>query len=84
MSSRPALRRILTRLAVHNLRAPGEALRALELFSAGWPGEHPGEENARLQVYAVLGTLRKLGLGDALISDDRGHHLASSVNVLFV
>jgi tetratricopeptide (TPR) repeat protein len=84
MSSRPALRRILTRLAVHNLRAPGEALRALELFSAGWPGEHPGEENARLQVYAVLGTLRKLGLGDALISDDRGHHLASDVSVRFV
>jgi hypothetical protein len=84
MRQRPALRRILTRLAMHALSAPGEPYRALELFAAGWPGENPGEENARLQVYAVLGTLRKLGLGDALISDDRGHLLSARTSVHFV
>ncbi len=83
VGERPALRRILTRLGVHALRAPGRPHRALELFAAGWPGENPGEENARLQVYAVLAMLRKLGLGEALISNDQGHLLSPSVAVRF-
>jgi len=82
-SERSAMRRILVHLAFRASAAPKTAQSASALFAAGWPGENPGEENARLQVYAVLGGLRKAGLGDFLVAGSDGHFLDPSLAIVW-
>lgn len=81
---RAAMRRILVHLALRASAAPHTPQSAMSLFAAGWPDEHPGEDNALLQVYAVLGSLRKTGLGDLLVAEQAGHYLSSSLTVSWV
>ncbi len=82
-TERSAMRRILVHLAFRASAAPKIAQSASALFAAGWPGENPGEENARLQVYAVLGGLRKAGLGDFLVAGSEGHFLDPSLAIVW-
>ncbi len=84
VSERGAMRRILVHLALRAHAAPKLAQSASALFAAGWPGEHPGEENARLQVYAVLGGLRKAGLGASLVAEPGGHYLDPALGITWV
>ncbi len=83
-SERGAMRRILVHLGLRASAAPNIAQTASSLFAAGWPGENPGEENARLQVYAVLGGLRKAGLGAYLVADANGHYLDPAPAITWV
>ncbi len=83
-SSRTAMRRILVHLAVRATAAPRVVQSAAALFAAGWPGENPGEENARLQVHAALGGLRKAGLGELLVAEPGGHFLDPTLCVTWV
>jgi hypothetical protein len=83
-TTRPAMRRILARLAFAARARPGQAQSDRALFAAGWPSEHPGEETARMQLYAVLGSLRKLGLGEYLRATDQGHVLDPQLPIVLV
>jgi tetratricopeptide (TPR) repeat protein len=81
---RPAMRRVLRRLALSATFAPAVPHTTESLFAAGWPEEHPSEENARLQVYAVLSNLRRVGLSDFLIAERDGTYLDPRLPVVLV
>jgi tetratricopeptide (TPR) repeat protein len=82
LSHRDTLRRVLGALMRARFEDGGVALDAEALFAAGWPGERAKPTAATSRVYVALSTLRKLGLGDALIKDDEGYRLDPEVPIL--
>lgn len=64
-------------------RRPGTAFDLAELFEIGWPEQgNIDPEAADKRVYAAVGTLRKLGLGDLLMTTDQGYLLDPTIEVL--
>lgn len=81
VSRRSRLRLTLLALAEALDRAPGTPLETHELFEAGWPGQRIQHEAMRNRVYNAVATLRKLGLGDVLLSLDGGYLLDPGLRV---
>ena len=73
LARRVAPWRILLALTRRQLARPGGRLTVSDLQEAGWPGETLVHESARARVYVAVSTLRKLGLGELLESDEDGY-----------
>jgi hypothetical protein len=70
VSRRPNLRRLLLSLTTQRIGAPGEALSLDAIFRSGWPGERAKRDAAENRARVAMARLRKLGLGDLLVSRD--------------
>jgi len=81
LARRHALRLILKRLAEHRLAAPGGALTLDALLEAGWSGERMHPEAGARRVYTAVWTLRRMGLGELLLSRDDGYLLGAVVAI---
>ena len=80
LSRRQAIPRVLRALVAQRLEAPGEALGAQALISAGWPGEVLAHESAIKRLHTAIWTLRTMGLEPALLTLDGGYMIAAHVN----
>jgi hypothetical protein len=78
---RAPLKRILVTLLERRLENPPAGLRAADVLEAGWPGERVSHDAAAQRVRNAIYTLRKLGLGYALRTDDDGYALDPRVAV---
>lgn len=72
LAKRRNLRRVLVALSRARIDGPGRPVSADGLLAAGWPGEKMAQRAATMRVYATLSRLRKLGLGDYLVSRPDG------------
>ncbi len=82
LTRRRALRGVLKGLVDQRIRAPGEPLTLDEVLEAGWPGERMSPESGARRVYVTINRLRKLGLGDLLLTTGDGYMLATEVAVV--
>lgn len=76
LAGRPVLRRLLATLA----ERPGRAVGRVALVDATWPGERMRADSAAARLHAAVRTLRKLGLGDALVTTDTDGDLAYALD----
>jgi DNA-binding winged helix-turn-helix (wHTH) protein len=84
ISRRESLRGILRALGRLRLESPGEALGRDKVIDAGWPGERILKAAAGNRLRVAIATLRKLGLGDSLVTHEAGHSLSAAVPVILV
>ena len=84
LGRRGPLRRVLVFLAERRVSHPGEGVSWQSLLAAGWPEERIREEAAFGRVRNAVAQLRRLGLGDALLTRDDGYLLDPSVPLRFV
>jgi predicted ATPase len=75
------LQRLLERLAERREIAPGEPLSVEALVAAGWPGERMLPKAGATRVYTAVASLRRLGLRDVLLRDERGYLLRTDVAI---
>ncbi len=76
---RPLLRRLLGELLRARHARPGAWVPLPDLIAAGWPGEVILESAARNRAWVALSRLRRLGLDELLLRDDRGYRLDAAV-----
>jgi hypothetical protein len=69
---RRSVRLLFLRLLDQREQAPGRAVSMEDLLAAGWPGERVLPEAGWNRVYVALHTLRRLGLGDSVVTRDDG------------
>ncbi len=81
MKRRGALRRILVALVDHRRKGPPSALDWKQLSEAGWPGEKMRTDAAIKRVYTAVWTLRKMGLGEYLVTRDDGYFLSEALEI---
>ena len=81
LSRREVLRRVLAGFAEAHRRWPGRSMTVHEVVDRGWPGERMTTKAGANRAYVALATLRKLGLRDALIRDEAGYSLETTVVV---
>ena len=74
-------RLLLLAMADRHAQEPGHAFDLDELFEIGWPGQAIPIDAAYKRVYAAIGTLRRLGLDDILVTTDEGYLIAPTVTV---
>lgn len=84
LEKRKPVRLLLLRLIDEHAKAPGHPLTVDDLLAAGWPGERVLRDAGASRVYVALGTLRKLGLRDVIISRDGGYLLDPQVKIIVV
>ncbi len=82
VSRRRVLRRILEGLVHHRQHHPGSALDTAGVLKSGWPGEKIIAEAGQNRVYVAIATLRKLGLGELLITRKDGYLLDPGVHLI--
>jgi tetratricopeptide (TPR) repeat protein len=75
------LQRLLERLAERREIAPGEPLSVEALVAAGWPGERMLPKAGATRVYTAIASLRRAGLRDMLVRDERGYSLRTDVAI---
>ncbi|MGD0529046.1 MAG: tetratricopeptide repeat protein [Polyangiaceae bacterium] len=75
------LQRLLERLAERREIAPGEPLPVEALVAAGWPGERMLPKAGATRVYTAIASLRRIGLRDMLVRDERGYSLRTDVPI---
>lgn len=83
LGSRPNLQRLLLTLTQHRIGARGEPLSLEAVFRGGWPGERADSKSAANRARVALTRLRKLGLGDVLLTNG-GYFLDPDVRVVIV
>jgi len=81
IAHRTPLRLLLAELARAHVASPERPLAADALICAGWPDERIDSRSAKSRLHVAISTLRKLGLGTALASNDLGYWLERSVVV---
>ena len=82
---RGSTRRVLECLVRARLQSPGKPVSSDQLRSAGWPDDsniHP--DSAANRLYVAVATIRRWGLGDALVRDTDGYLIATSARVTLV
>jgi hypothetical protein len=84
LEKRRPVRLVFKKLVDARLEAPGKPLSVDDLLEAGWPGERVLREAGASRVYVALGTLRKLGLRDVILSTGNGYLLDPRIEVLVV
>ncbi len=72
LERRRSLALLLDRLARERLDRPAATLDAAALFAAAWPGEKAIASAAAHRVRVAVATLRKLGLRDAIVTQEGG------------
>lgn len=81
MKRKGALRRIFMVLAAHHAERKSTALTWQELAAAGWPGEKMRTEAAIKRVYTAVWALRKMGLGEHLVTRDDGYFFTEALKI---
>lgn len=81
LSRRVPLQRLLAFLIANRNEAPREGISSERLVAAGWPGERIARDAALHRVPVAIATLRRLGLGDALLKRSDGYLLDPSIEV---
>jgi predicted ATPase len=76
---RGPLWRILRALVDVRSAQPGQGLSLQALIEVGWPGERIVAAAAANRAYVAVATLRKLGLGELLVTGDDGYHLSTEL-----
>jgi predicted ATPase len=84
LEKRKPVRLLLLRLIQEHAKKPGSPLTVDDLLAAGWPGERVIRDAGASRVYVALGTLRKLGLRDVILSRDGGYLLDPQVKIVVV
>jgi len=84
LTRRRALRGVLRGLTGRQGSAAGEPMTLDEVLEAGWPGERMSPESGARRVYVTINRLRKLGLGELLITTGDGYMLAPRVDIVTV
>ena len=84
LTRRRALRGVLRGLVDRRVGAPGEPMSVDDVLESGWPGERMSPESGARRVYVTINRLRKLGLGDLLLTTGDGYMLAPRVDVVTV
>ena len=84
LEKRKPVRLLLLRLIEEHAKKPGHPLTVDDLLAAGWPGERVIRDAGASRVYVALGTLRKLGLRDVILSRDGGYLLDPQVKIVIV
>ncbi len=82
IARRAVHRRLLMELVRRRMTAPGEALGATDLISAGWPGERLPAATATNRLHVALASLRASGLRGVLKRAQDGYALDERVRVL--
>ena len=78
---RRSSRLLLEVLFEQRLARPGKVVPASALVAGGWPGEAIRPESAMSRLYVAVLALRKLGLRDAILSQDGGYLLDPALDV---
>ena len=73
LARRPILRAVLALLVRRHLA--DREVTTDEVIDAGWPGERMQRESALQRAYWAIWTLRALGLGQNLVTSERGYAL---------
>ena len=84
LTRRRALRGVLHGLVEHRVRTPGAPMTLDDVLEAGWPGERMSPESGARRVYVTINRLRKLGLGELLLTTGDGYMLAPRVDIVQV
>ncbi len=84
LEKRKPVRLLLMRLIDEHEKSPGHPLTVDDLLAAGWPGERVIRDAGASRVYVALGTLRKLGLRDVILSREGGYLLDPAVKIVVV
>jgi predicted ATPase len=84
LEKRKPVRLLLLRLIQEHAKKPGSPLTVDDLLAAGWPGERVIRDAGASRVYVALGTLRKLGLRDVILSREGGYLLDPAVKIVVV
>jgi hypothetical protein len=84
MGRRRVLRRILLALATRHGSAPGREIDAVDLLSAGWPGERVMPDAASRRVRTAVWELRRLGLGDVVVTRGFGYAIDPQARIVWV
>ncbi|MCB9596444.1 MAG: hypothetical protein H6719_27220 [Sandaracinaceae bacterium] len=84
LTRRRALRGVLSGLVDRHVGAPGEPMTLDDVLESGWPGERMSPDSGARRVYVTINRLRKLGLGELLVTTGDGYMLASRVDVVTV
>lgn len=84
LEKRKPVRLLLLRLIQEHAKKPGSPLTVDDLLAAGWPGERVIRDAGASRVYVALGTLRKLGLRDVILSREGGYLLDPQVKIVVV
>jgi hypothetical protein len=74
-------RRSSLRLILLELTRTSDACSVAQLFTAGWPGQRVHPDSASHRVHVAIATLRKLGLGDAIVTRGDGYALDSALTI---
>ncbi|MBX3269603.1 MAG: AAA family ATPase [Sandaracinaceae bacterium] len=82
LTRRRALRGVLAGLVDRRRSEPGAPMSVDAVLEAGWPGERMSPESGARRVYVTINRLRKLGLGDVLVTTGDGYMLAPHVDVV--
>ncbi|MDD9966796.1 MAG: hypothetical protein OXR73_11255 [Myxococcales bacterium] len=82
LTRRRALRGILQGLAEQHTTHPGQALELDAVLEAGWPGERMNADSGARRVYVTMNRLRKLGLGELVLTMGDGYMLAPEVEIV--
>lgn len=75
-------RLLLTAMVEQTLDEPGVPFDLDALFDIGWPGQSIDIESAHKRVYAAIGTLRRLGLEDVIVTTDEGYLIDPGVRCI--
>jgi predicted ATPase/tetratricopeptide (TPR) repeat protein len=82
LGRRAVLRRVVLALVEARDRAPGRELRTADLLSAGWPSERLPKELGANRVHVAMGTLRRLGLEQAIVRSRGGWLLDPAIGLV--
>lgn len=84
LTRRPKLRMLLEALLEKRLASPGDPAQAEWLMSRVWPQEKILPSAASSRLYVAVATLRKLGMGDVLVTRGEGYLLHPAVDLACV
>jgi predicted ATPase len=82
VSSRPAVRRVLSALVDARLRSPGEPVSLEDLVQVGWPAELMLSRAGKNRLRVLLASVRANGFREILESRKGGYLLAASVPIV--
>ena len=81
LTRRPKLRMLLEALVEKRLASPGNPAQAEWLVSRVWPQEKILPSAASSRLYVAVATLRKLGMGDVIVTRGEGYLLHPAIDL---
>lgn len=81
LGTRAPLQRVLERLVEVRIARPGCGVTSDELINAAWPGERMSRDAGLHRVHVAIATLRKMGLGNVLMTQTLGYLLSPHVHL---